>query len=135
MEPVISWMAGKPAEAAPMSCAGTVLSQPPISTTASIGCARIISSVSIDIRFRRNMLVGEEKLSCTEMVGNSTGNPPANITPRFTASTSAGMLPWHGLKPLPVFTIPTTVRSSASSEYPAPLMNAFRRNRENSASP
>ena len=41
-----------------ISCAGIVLSQPPISTTASIGCARIISSVSIAIRLRRYMLVG-----------------------------------------------------------------------------
>ena len=40
------------AEAAPMSCAGTVLSQPPTSTTASIGWARIISSTSIDMRLR-----------------------------------------------------------------------------------
>jgi hypothetical protein len=35
-----------------MSWAGTVLSQPPISTTASIGCARTISSTSIDMRLR-----------------------------------------------------------------------------------
>jgi hypothetical protein len=78
IEPVISWIAGSPAEAAPISCAGTVLSQPPISTTASIGCARTISSVSIDIRLRRYMLVGAAKLSCIEMVGNSIGSrPPA----------------------------------------------------------
>lgn len=30
----------------PMSCAGTVLSQPPIKMHASMGCAWIISSVS-----------------------------------------------------------------------------------------
>ena len=56
--PVTSCTAGTPALAAPMSCAGTVLSQPPIRTTASIGCARTSSSVSMDIKFRRNMLVG-----------------------------------------------------------------------------
>ena len=50
--PVTSWMAGRLAEAAPMSCAGTVLSQPPTSTTASIGCAPIISSVSMAMRLR-----------------------------------------------------------------------------------
>src|SRR3954447_8834443 len=38
------WMAGSPAEAAPMSWAGTVLSQPPISTTASMGWAPITGS-------------------------------------------------------------------------------------------
>ena len=54
-------IAGRPADTAPISCAGTVLSQPPISTTASIGCARTISSVSIDIRLRNFMLVGDEK--------------------------------------------------------------------------
>ncbi len=97
IEPVINWIAGMPAEAAPISCAGTVLSQPPTSTTASIGWARIISSVSIAIRLRRNMLVGAAKLSCSEMVGNSIGKPPASITPRFTASISCGALPWQGL--------------------------------------
>ena len=97
IEPVTSWIAGMPAEAAPISCAGTVLSQPPISTTASIGCARIISSVSIDIRLRRNMLVGCAKLSWIEMVGNFTGRPPASMTPRLTASISCGVLPWQGL--------------------------------------
>ncbi len=82
-----------PAEAAPISCAGTVLSQPPISTTASIGCARIISSVSIAIRLRRYMLVGAAKLSCSEIVGKAIGSPPASITPRLTASISCGALP------------------------------------------
>jgi hypothetical protein len=48
------------AEIPPINCAGTVLSHPPIMTHASIGCALIISSVSIDMRLRRNMLVGEE---------------------------------------------------------------------------
>jgi len=69
MEPVMSWMAGMPAEAAPINCAGTVLSQPPMSTTASMGWARIISSVSMAMRLRRYMLVGAAKLSWREMVG------------------------------------------------------------------
>jgi hypothetical protein len=59
-------IAGTSALAAPMSCAGTVLSQPPIKRTASIGWARIISSVSIAIRLRRNMLVGLAKDSWME---------------------------------------------------------------------
>ena len=84
-------------------------------TTASIGCARIISSVSIDMRLRRYMLVGCAKLSWMEIVGNSTGSPPESITPRLTASTSCAALPWHGLKALAVFTMPTTGRESASS--------------------
>ena len=52
MGPATSCTAGTPAEAAPISCAGTVLSQPPTSTTASMGWARIISSTSMDIRLR-----------------------------------------------------------------------------------
>src|SRR4249919_118189 len=64
---------GKSAETAAMICAGKVLSQPPISTTASIGWARIISSVSIAIRLRRYIEVGYEKLSAIEMVGNTIG--------------------------------------------------------------
>ena len=95
--PVISMMAGTSALAAAISWAGTVLSQPPISTMESIGWARIISSVSIAIRLRRNIEVGLEKLSWIEMVGKAIGKPPASITPRFTASISCGTLPWQGL--------------------------------------
>ena len=80
-----------------MICAGKVLSQPPITTTASIGWARIISSVSIAIRLRRYIEVGCEKLSAIEMVGNTIGIAPDSITPRFTASTICGALPWQGL--------------------------------------
>ncbi len=108
--------AGRPAETAPISCAGTVLSQPPISTTASIGCARIISSVSIDIRFRNFRLVGLRNTSPSDTVGKSIGNPPAASTPRFTASSSSGKCRWQLLKPEPVLAMPTTGRSSISRE-------------------
>ncbi len=114
--PVISWIAGTSALTAPMSWAGTVLSQPPISTTESQGWARIISSVSIAIRLRRNIEVGLAKDSWMEIVGNSIGRPPASITPRFTASISRGTLPWQGLKSLKVLVMPMIGRSSASSE-------------------
>src|SRR5713101_7511724 len=60
-----------------MICAGKVLSQPPITTTASIGWARIISSVSIAIRLRRYIEVGNAKLSAIEIVGNTIGSAPA----------------------------------------------------------
>ena len=82
--------AGRPAETAPINCAGTVLSQPPISTTESIGCARTISSVSIDIKLRNFRLVGLRKPSPSETVGKSIGKAPAASTPRFTASNSSG---------------------------------------------
>src|SRR3954451_21332267 len=64
---------GRSAETAAMICAGSVLSQPPITTTASIGCARIISSVSMAIRLRRYIEVGCAKLSAIEMVCEDGG--------------------------------------------------------------
>src|SRR5437868_260315 len=88
---------GRSALMAAMICAGSVLSQPPITTTASIGWARIISSVSMAIRLRTYIDVGCEKLSAIEMVGNTIGIAPDSITPRFTASMMSGTLPWHGL--------------------------------------
>jgi len=66
--------------------AGVVLSQPESKTTPSMGRPLIISSTSIDIKFRQNMEVGDMKNSPSEMVGNSIGNPPAARIPRFTCS-------------------------------------------------
>ncbi len=95
--PVTRRMAGTLALAAPMSSAGTVLSQPPSRITASIGWARIISSTSSAIRLRRYMLVGWEKLSCSEMTGKAMGMPPASMTPRLAASIRSGTLRWQAL--------------------------------------
>ena len=74
--------------AAAISCAGTVLSQPPIKTTASNGWPFIISSVSSDIKFLKYMLVGLTKLSPREIVGKTSGSPPASIIPSLTALIS-----------------------------------------------
>ena len=79
--------------AAAISCAGSVLSQPPMRTTESIGWARIISSVSIAMRLRRYIEVGDAKLSWIDMVGKTIGRAPASITPRLVASISCGTLP------------------------------------------
>ena len=79
-------IAGRSTLAAPMSCAGTVLSQPPISTTESNGLARMVSSTSIAIRLRKSMVVGFMNASPSEIVGNSSGSPPACSTPRLTAA-------------------------------------------------
>ena len=79
--PAVTTIAGRSALAAPISWAGMVLSQPPSSTTPSIGWPRIISSVSIAIRLRNSMVVGDRKISPSEMVGNSSGRPPACHTP------------------------------------------------------
>ena len=50
--PVTTASAGTLALAAAINCAGTVLSQPPISTAASMGWAPSISSVSMAMRLR-----------------------------------------------------------------------------------
>jgi hypothetical protein len=88
MGPVGRMIAGISLLAAAMTCAGMVLSQPPIRITESIGWARTISSVSIAIRLRRNIEVGAAKLSWMDMVGNTMGMPPASMIPRFAASIS-----------------------------------------------
>ena len=80
--------AGTSAEAAPISMAGVVLSQPESRTTASSGYARMHSSTSIAIRLRKSIVVGFMRISPSEIVGNSSGNPPALNTPRLTASAS-----------------------------------------------
>ena len=79
---------GISALAAPISAAGVVLSQLVSSTTPSSGLPRIISSVSMAARLRQSMEVGLRWTSPREMVGNSSGKPPACRTPRLTASQS-----------------------------------------------
>ena len=135
MGPVTNWIAGRPAEAAPISCAGTVLSQPPISTTASIGWARIISSTSIDIRLRNIMLVGLRNTSPSEMVGKMRGSAPAASTPRATASASSGMYLWQLLNSLGETAMPTTGLSSSSEERPIERAKDRRKKRANAGSP
>ena len=50
--------AGRSTDAAAISSAGMVLSQPPSSTTPSIGLARIISSMAIAAMLRHSIAVG-----------------------------------------------------------------------------
>jgi len=98
--PAVSMMAGLPALAAPINCAGTVLSQPASSTTPSTGLHRIISSTSIAIRLRSSIVVGLIMFSCNEMVGNTTAVPPAAVTPAFTDSAKSRNPPLQGLSSL-----------------------------------
>ncbi len=56
--PPVSISVGRSTLAAPISCAGVVLSQPESSTTPSTGLARIDSSTSMLIRLRKSMVVG-----------------------------------------------------------------------------
>ena len=93
MGPATTPIAGRLAEIAPISWAGTVLSQPPTSTTASIGWARIISSVSIAIKLRNIRLVGFKNTSPSEIVGKVSGKPPPpahRVRPLRSARENAG---------------------------------------------
>ena len=81
----------------PITCAGTVLSHPPISMHASIGWALNISSVSIDIRFLKYIDVGLANDSWIVIVGNSSGIPPLARIPALALLIKSGTLPWHGL--------------------------------------
>ncbi len=65
--------------------------------TASIGWARIISSVSIAIRLRRYIEVGWAKLSWIEIVGNTIGNRAGQHHPALGRLISCAALPWQGL--------------------------------------
>ena len=46
------------------------------------------SSTSIAMRFLNSMVVGFMRISPSEMVGNSSGKPPDESTPRLTASAT-----------------------------------------------
>ena len=81
-------IAGMSAEAAPISIAGVVLSQPQRRSTPSTGLARMDSSTSIAMRLRKSMVVGFMYCSPSEITGNSSGKPPAAHTPRLTASAT-----------------------------------------------
>ena len=70
--------AGRSTEAAAMSSEGIVLSQPPRSTTASIGLARSISSVDIAAMLRQSIAVGRTCVSPSETTGRTSGMPPAS---------------------------------------------------------
>src|SRR5580698_8111446 len=64
---------GSPMLIAPISSPGTDLSQPPSSTTPSMGCERNNSSVSIARKLQYSMVVGLTITSPTDIAGNSTG--------------------------------------------------------------
>ena len=71
--------AGRSTEAAAMSKDGMVLSQPPSSTTPSIGLARSISSVAIAAMLRHSIAVGRSRVSPSDTTGNSSGMPPGLV--------------------------------------------------------
>jgi hypothetical protein len=70
--------AGRSTDAAAINNDGIVLSQPPSSTTPSIGFARSISSVAIAAMFRHSIAVGRTCVSPRETTGRFNGIPPAS---------------------------------------------------------
>ena len=99
---------GKSTLQAPITREGVVLSQPHISTTPSIGFARIDSSTSILAKLRYNIAVGLIKVSPKDITGNSTGNPPASITPFLTNSANSRKCALQGVNSDQVLQIPMT---------------------------
>src|SRR6185295_8496971 len=106
--PPVTAIAGTSQLAAPISSAGVVLSQPTSSTTPSIGLPRIASSTSMLARLRVNIAVGRRFDSPLENTGNSTGSPPASITPRRTCSASLRKCALHGVSSDHVLQMPIT---------------------------
>ena len=88
--------AGRSTEAAAISSAGIVLSQPPSSTTPSTGLARIISSAAIAARLRNSIAVGRICVSPSEGTGSSRGIPPASQMPALTLAATSPRWLLHG---------------------------------------
>src|SRR5437763_8735609 len=87
---------------------GVVLSHPHNSTTPSSGLALIDSSTSMLTRFRYNIAVGLINVSPRDITGDSTGYPPASITPLFTDSASSRKCELQGVNSDQVLQIPMT---------------------------
>ena len=115
MGPPVTMIAGRSVLAAAMSIAGVVLSQPDSSTTPSSGLARSSSSTSMAMRLRNNIAVGRISVSPSDMVGNSSGNPPDCQTPRLTASATARRCALQGVSSDQLLAMPMTGRPSNTS--------------------
>src|ERR1700733_12786582 len=115
MGPPETTKAGTLQLAAPMTSEGVVLSQPHISTTPSIGLARIDSSTSMLTRFRNIIAVGRMFVSPIDVTGNSSGNPPASHTPFLIFWASSRKCALHGVSSDHVLQIPITGRPSNTS--------------------
>ena len=113
--PPVTMMVGRSTLAAPMSCAGVVLSQPERSTTPSTGLARMDSSASMLMRLRNSIAVGRMSVSPSDIVGNSSGKPPPSHTPRLTASATRRRCALHGVSSDQLLQIPITGRPSNTS--------------------
>src|SRR5713101_1299685 len=73
------------------------------------------SSTSIAMRLRNSIAVGFMRTSPSEIVGNSRGKPPADHTPRFTASATWRRCALQFVSSDQEFAIPTTGRPSKTA--------------------
>ncbi len=105
-------MVGRSHEAAPISSAGVVLSQPISSTTPSNGFARIDSSTSIAAWLRNSIVVGRISVSPRLITGNSIGKPPESRMPSRTCAASSRKCALHGVACDHVLQMPITGRPS-----------------------
>lgn len=113
--PPVTMIVGRSTLAAPISCAGVVLSQPDSRTTPSSGLARRVASTSIAMRLRNSIVVGRIRGSPSDIVGNSSGMPPASHTPRLTASATSRRCALHGVSSDQLSAMPMTGRPSNTS--------------------
>ena len=90
--------AGRSTDDAAMRREGMVLSQPPSSTTPSIGLARSISSIDIAARLRHSIAVGFTCVSPSDITGSSSGTPPASQMPCFTDCATSVRCALHGVR-------------------------------------
>ena len=104
--------AGRSTDDAAMSSDGIVLSQPPSSTTPSIGLARSISSIDIAARLRQSIAVGRTCVSPSDITGSSSGIPPASQTPCLTDCATSVRWALHGVRSDAVFAIAMCGRPS-----------------------
>ncbi len=104
--------AGRSTDAAAISSAGMVLSQPPRSTTPSTGLARTISSMAIAAMLRQSIAVGRTWVSPRDTTGRLCGTPPASQMPRFTCSAISSRWLLHGVRSEAVLAIAICGRPS-----------------------
>ncbi len=109
-------IAGRFALAAPIELRRGRLVAARQSTTPSIGLDLMDSSTSIAMRVRNIMAVGFMNGSPSEIVGNSSGKPPASQILFFTESATARRWRLQLVSSLHELRIPMTGRPSKTSE-------------------
>jgi hypothetical protein len=81
------------------------------------------SSTSIDMRLRNIMVVGFMRTSPSEIVGNSRAKPPADHTPRFTASATWRRWALQFVSSDHEFAMPITGRPSKTTSLKPSLLS------------